>query len=227
MLNYISELDLMSLENYNGWPQLLDPLVQNKSLLCTCGYECENLKVKSLIPPKVCLIEFQKEIDERKSFDMCVNIHGRQYTLKGLVRHQGSHFSCAVLGQGKVWDHVNDLQDNIFHYQDIDSLNINQKESWFFCVYIQDQFSSASKINPLLEEEEMTVDGDLLSGFQLMDITILNNVFRKLPCPKCFAHDLRLIEKETKNGFAPDFLLRCSSLAFDYEREFSSSKKSG
>ena len=87
--------------------------------------------------------------------------------------------------------------------------------------------ASASKINNLLEEEKMEVDDDLLSGFRLMDITILNNVFRKLPCPKCFAYDLRLIEKDTKNGFASDFQLRCSSLACDYESEFSSSKKSG
>lgn len=82
--------------------------------------------------------------------------------------------------------------------------------------------ASANKISPLLEED----DEDGLSGFRLMDISLLNDIIGALPCPNCIVHDLRLIEQKSKNGFASEFSLICSATC-GYEKDFSSSKKCG
>ncbi|XP_066932632.1 uncharacterized protein [Clytia hemisphaerica] len=74
--------------------------------------------------------------------------------------------------------------------------------------------ASSSKINPLLEEDTApnnSTDDDGLSGFRLMDTSILNDIIRKLPCPDCFVNDLKLIEQKSKNGFASEFTLKCSA----------------
>ena len=88
MLNYVSELELNSLEKFDDWPLLLDPLVQNKSLSCTCGFVCDDLIADTRSVPKICVIEFQKQAIERKFFSESITIHGQNYLLKGLVRHQ-------------------------------------------------------------------------------------------------------------------------------------------
>ena len=87
--------------------------------------------------------------------------------------------------------------------------------------------ASASKINPLLEEDVASNDDeDGLSGFRLMDISILSDIIRKLPCPDCIVNDLILIGQKSKNGFASEFTLKCSA-SRGYEKDFSSSKKCG
>lgn len=141
MLNYISELDLNKLDSFNNWQSLLDPLVRNKSLQCICGKSCDS-SLELFSGPKVCLLEFYKDTNEQLLFDEEIIIQNYGYVLKGLVRHQGRHFTCAVVNSKMNWTYIDDLQDNIIIYKDLKELYDNQETGWFFCVYVLDNLQN-------------------------------------------------------------------------------------
>lgn len=121
MLNYVSELDLNSLENIHEWSSLLDPLVRNKSLLCRCNHSCNEISLDSFVAPKIFLLEFFKEASNLLRFDECIIIQGQQYILKGLVKHGGRHFAC-VVSNGQSWYYLDDLNDSVIIYDCINDL---------------------------------------------------------------------------------------------------------
>ena len=94
MLNYITDSDLRSLDEFSHWQGLKNSL-REKRLLCTsCGSICENLTLNSFSNPKVCLVEFHS--NENLTFAEETNFQGQKHILKGLVQNNGVHFMCAV-----------------------------------------------------------------------------------------------------------------------------------
>ena len=65
----------------------------------------------------------------------------------------------------------------------------------------------------MLEEDLLTNDDDDddddLSGFRLMDMSMLSDILCELPCSNCIVNDLKLVELNSKNGFASEFSLKC------------------
>ena len=55
--------------------------------------------------------------------------------MKGLVRHQVSHFMCAVSNNG-VWNYIDDLKDKILTYDNLNKLYEDRQSGWFFCFYV-------------------------------------------------------------------------------------------
>ena len=111
ILSYFTEIELNSIDNIKNWQILLDPLVRDK-LRCRCGELCENVIIQSIKLSNICLIEFDRKINDFLNFDEQMFIRGQMYILKGLVRHQVSHFMCAVSNNG-VWNYIDDLKDEI------------------------------------------------------------------------------------------------------------------
>ena len=71
--------------------------------------------------------------------DESISMRDVNYRLIGLVRNTGRHFSCAVLTSFvlKSWDYIDDLNNNILHFDSLHNLFMQQREEWFFCVYIR------------------------------------------------------------------------------------------
>jgi len=96
----------------------LDPLVNKKFLQCSCEKLCD--ADSSLI------LALREQI----------TIQDHSYVLKGLVRHQGRHFTCAVENVRNEWDYLDDLRDNVIHYSCLNGLYSSNQCGWFFCLYV-------------------------------------------------------------------------------------------
>ena len=81
---------------------------------------------------------------------------------------------------------------------------------------------SASKI---VNTETETLPDVLLSGFRLMDVNVLADIFTSLACPQCFStHSQQLHDiNDRKKGLARFFQLRCNVCPF--VKDFYSSKQ--
>ena len=114
-LNYISKVDLNSMDSFNEWPNLLDPLVRNRSLQCRCGSLSGELALNNFTAPSILLVEFHKEGNNLHLIDESISMRDVDYELIGLVRNTGAHFSCAVSTSSviKSWDYIDDLNEPI------------------------------------------------------------------------------------------------------------------
>ena len=115
---------------------------------CRCEESCENLILESFALPKICLIEFDRNVNEFLNFDEQIYIRGQKYILKGLARHQGRHFMCSV-SNNRVWNYIDDLHAKVLIYDDLNKLYDNHKNGWFFCFYVKDD-SNSLKQDPFL-----------------------------------------------------------------------------
>lgn len=77
----------------------------------------------------------------------------------------------------------------------------------------------------LVHVSPMVSSGEKIIGFRLIDVSILNDVFRLMACPDCFStNSLELIDIcERKKGLAKLSKLQCNSFLYSYE--FYSSKQ--
>ena len=99
LLNYVSELNLRTLDNLNNWQCLLctekiDKLIMSQNTIL------------SFSEPNICLIGFLG--DFKIKYNKNFNIIGKNYNLKELIRHQERHFTCAVSDFGS-WYYIDDL----------------------------------------------------------------------------------------------------------------------
>ena len=101
-----------------------------------------------LIEPKVCLVEFGG--DFKIKYDENITLNGNNYNLRGLVRHRGRHFTCAVSDYG-CWNYIDDLQENIIQHESLDKLYDIHEGGWFFCIYIKEDIT-------ILENKEDKID---------------------------------------------------------------------
>ena len=77
ILNYFTEIELNSIDNIKNWQILLDPLVRDK-LRCRCGELCENVIIQSIKLSNICLIEFDRKINDFLNFDEQMFIRGQR-----------------------------------------------------------------------------------------------------------------------------------------------------
>jgi len=83
--------------------------------------------------------------------------------------------------------------------------------------------ASESKLsNVTFDNTENTEEG--ISGYRLIDISVLNEVFGEVACPECFEKKLSLEEDTSyKKGFASNLFLNCYICG--YKRTFNTSRK--
>ena len=77
ILNYFTEIELNSIDNIKNWQILLVPLVRDK-LRCRCGELCENVIIQSIKLSNICLIEFDRKINDFLNFDEQMFIRGQR-----------------------------------------------------------------------------------------------------------------------------------------------------
>ena len=104
-----------------------------QTLRCRNCDRAIDVKISNFELPIVLLIEFSPEIVRLCSFKTQINIDGTVYVLKGLVRHTGNHFTCALSGLNS-WSYIDDLRPNKKVFSSLNSL-YNQFSCWFFAVY--------------------------------------------------------------------------------------------
>ena len=77
ILSYFTEIELNYIDNIKNWQILLDPLVLDK-LRYRCGELCENVIIQSIKLPNICLIEFDRKINDFLNFDEQMFIRGQR-----------------------------------------------------------------------------------------------------------------------------------------------------
>ncbi|XP_066921730.1 uncharacterized protein [Clytia hemisphaerica] len=138
-LNYISELNLNLLDDFYNWQNLLNPVMIDKSIMCSsCGNISHDTSLVSFVAPTIYLVEFGGDYDIEFGQNLVLN--DQNYVLRGLVRHKGAHFSCAVLDDNN-WIYIDDLHEKTFCCESLRQLYEIQKDGWFFCIYIKENIS--------------------------------------------------------------------------------------
>ena len=77
------------------------------------------------------LLEFHLNVNQAITFHEEISYQGQKYKFKGLVRHKGLHFPCAVLKNGR-WNFTNDLKDDVLICNNLERLFVNHNGGWFF-----------------------------------------------------------------------------------------------
>jgi len=110
MINYISDHGLGQLENLHDWPNLLDPLVNNKTLQCSCEKLCDAF-IDNFTLPKICLIEFSKDSSLILGLREQILIQDHFYVLVSIlhVLLQMLEMNGIIAPQGLLLLHVADL----------------------------------------------------------------------------------------------------------------------
>ena len=149
IINFICSADLELLESLDEWQSLLNPMRNYKTLMCNlCKTVCKELNFNFLSAPKILLVELENIASERISFKEQIFAHNRKYILKGLVRHYGAHFTCAFSDDNsKSWNFVDDLQEDILQFANLNQILNSNKGSWFFSIYVFDENSSHDGID--------------------------------------------------------------------------------
>ena len=143
LVHFLQDHDVTALENMHDWPKMLSPLWDNGSLHCT---ECDKatscgVLVGSCSPSTVLFVEFDNVTRTLLTFYPQITVCDTTYVLKGLVRHQGRHFTCALLSQvTQLWQCIDDLCKNILEYVSYKKMMESVGNSPFFGMYICEVF---------------------------------------------------------------------------------------
>ena len=110
------------------------------SLNCsTCKNNCESEIVATFIPAKILFIEFSNNTMNTLVFYDQITVTDIEYSLKGIVRCQHSHFTCAFLHDSK-WLYVDDLCNTVQSFLNTSDLYEYHQHGWFFAVYTNFNF---------------------------------------------------------------------------------------
>lgn len=105
----------------------------DKSIMCSsCGNISHDTSLVSFVAPTIYLVEFGGDYDIEFGQNLVLN--DQNYVLRGLVRHKGDHFSCAVLDDNN-WIYIDDLHEKTFCCESLRQLYEIQKDGWFFCIF--------------------------------------------------------------------------------------------
>ena len=137
-INFLSEVDQQLSHNLNWLELMLDPLFQNKSMSCTCGFSCSNVMIGIFLLPKILPIELDSTLINEVTFKESILINNKTLILKALVKHHGLHFSSAISSNGR-WNYIDDLQEKVCQYSNLQNLFANHLTGWFFGVYVEQE----------------------------------------------------------------------------------------
>ena len=98
----------------------------------TCKSTCESEIVATFIPAKILFIEFSSNTMNTLVFYDQITETNIEHFLKGIVRSQYSHFTCAFLHDSK-WLHVDDLCNTVQSFIPQICMNITNMDG--FLVY--------------------------------------------------------------------------------------------
>ena len=81
-----------------------------------------------------------------------ITVTNIEYSLKGIVRSQHSHFTCAFLHDSK-WLYVDDLCNTVQSFLNTSNLYEYHQHGWFFAVYTQTStFNNSENVIASLEK---------------------------------------------------------------------------
>jgi len=96
--------------------------------------------------PKIKFVEFSPELATVCKFYSTITVNNINYILMAMVRHLNSHFTCAVM-KGNNWFFVDDMQQNIQSFENIEGLYQTYPSKWFFAVYVKNDFDRQELIS--------------------------------------------------------------------------------
>ena len=160
-VNYISLEDMLhfsySLEN---WPSYIIHRNTAETLQCDqCLKQCVSLNSSSLFS-EVMFVEFSPGFQSVVNFTEHISLLENNFQLYAMVRHLGSHFSCAVQESG-LWFHIDDLQDNCTSFPTLQHLLNSCPTGWFFGVYKVTRAHEQAN-NTILDTASVSTDSNSL-----------------------------------------------------------------
>ena len=136
LLNYISLYHLLSAHYLPAdWPSYIRACNLSECIQCT---QCENRCVTEFFECKlsdVIFVEFSSSMMPASQFSEDVLIL-ENYKLCSMVRHLGSHFTCAVF-ENSQWYMYDDMLESCQVFKSLSGLFVQNYSGWFFAVYIK------------------------------------------------------------------------------------------
>ena len=124
--------------NQDLWPFLIESQIRNSIKTIQC-YSCltnTTATFYSFTEPRFRFIEFSPELALRCKFKQEISIFNSVYILKGLVRHNNSHFTCAIANEAN-WVYFDDLIETVTSFSSLEMLYRHCSNTWFFSVYMK------------------------------------------------------------------------------------------
>lgn len=117
------------------WPVYLDSSYRSdKSPFSNCHRLIDG-NLLNCNNPKIKFVEFSSESANCARFQMSIACNNVNYRLEAMVRHNFSHFTCAVYRDDK-WYFIDDMSENLISISTVNHLYIAYPAGWFFAVYM-------------------------------------------------------------------------------------------
>ena len=87
---------------------------------------------------KILFIEFSPEVACTCRFHSEITIHDTIYHLRGMVRHNNTHFTCVVSVGPNNWIYLDDMNQQRPHFSNVNEIYRHYRSGWFFAIYVMD-----------------------------------------------------------------------------------------
>ena len=165
LVHYFTDSELLGCRELLTWPEMLSPLWDNEHLQCdVCLLPSSGISVERYLPSSILFVEFGTVAQRLFSFNSTISVYGHSYDLRGLVRHQSRHFTCAVMrDRDNCWTYFDDLSLNVKRYHTAENLIQAKGIGWFFGIYVLS--SILRTVNPVnsLRRAKYTMKKDELN----------------------------------------------------------------
>ena len=185
-----------------NWPNFIETSNLRQAVHCDgckriCAPQNSEFQLSTFV-----FVEFNSAMVTCATFPETIFILGVQYNLGAIVKHIGSHFTCAIF-QNK-WLVFDDLNNNCHTFASLNDLYANGGVGWFFAVYVH------------LSQSHILAES-LCNGFAPHDASFVNETaVENKTNANLFDHDYS-IKPEQSNHFNP--------LDHDYSCKINSSKR--
>lgn len=158
----------------------------------------------------------------RKKYSYKRRFYGNRYTKE-------KQCSPAIVSDNETLAHAddNDVPRTSQVSEPTESTAVEDKSGELYNKDIPMNSISFSKVESISFEESINNDyHDGISGYRLVEMSILSNIFKSFACPECYHCELVLQEqKSKKKGFSSYLSVVCSNC--NYSRHFNTSKTAG
>lgn len=137
----------------NMWPlYVTDVHTHPGQLNCiNCHTSTTEPVLRSVSNSKFLFIEFPPELMKDINVFEAIEISGAQYKLRGVVRCNNNHFTCAVEDNSK-WTYFDDLCVNLQEFSSFQSLRQVYHQGWFFTIYELRETASQCEVYDCMDD---------------------------------------------------------------------------
>ena len=86
----------------------------------------------------ILFVEISPAVASAIQFKSQINLENTNFSIKGLVRNSGAHFTCAVEKSSSTWEYFDDMSEHIIQYSSLQHMFGNKPQGCFFVVYVKD-----------------------------------------------------------------------------------------